>query len=221
MLLVLPRRENGLAGFDVWLTCRHLGGPSDVTFSTWVVFEYSTLLQGKANGDRGVLWVRGRLQQQLHSLGGFLDEHAGKVLFVSILIIATFCVGLKSAVFHTNIEQLWAGALTSEEVTPVEVLSTHQMLVQTAVDPDVGLLHPHGLLEHLSLIRQATQVTVTMYDITWRLKDICQSPSVPSFDILLIEQIFENMMPCSISTPLDCFWEGSKLLGPEYSVQLP
>ncbi|KAF2885766.1 hypothetical protein ILUMI_20401 [Ignelater luminosus] len=177
--------------------------------------------QGKANGDRGVLWVRGRLQRQLHSLGSFLDVHAGKVLFVSLLIIATFCVGLKSATFHTNIEQLWAETSSPEEVTPVEVLSTHQMLVQTAVDPDVGLLHPRGLLEHLSLIRQATQVTVTMFDITWRLKDICQSPSVPNFDVHYIEQIFENMMPCSIVTPLDCFWEGSKLLGPEHSVNIP
>ncbi|KAF5281126.1 hypothetical protein FQR65_LT02992 [Abscondita terminalis] len=177
--------------------------------------------QGKANGDRGVLWVRGRLQQQLRSLGSILDVHAGKVLFVNLLIIATFCVGIKSAGFHTNIEQLWAGTSTAEEVTPIEVLSTHQMLVQTAVDPDVGLLHPRGLLDHLSVLRHATQVTVTMFDITWRLKDICQSPGIPNFDVHYIEQMFENMMPCSIITPLDCFWEGSKLLGPDFPVKIP
>lgn len=178
-------------------------------------------MQGKANGDRGVLWVRGRLQQQLHALGRFLDVHAGKVLFVSLLLIATFCVGLKSATYHTNIEQLWAGSSNAEEVTPIEVLSTHQMLIQTAVEPDVGLLHPRGLLEHLSIIRQATQVTITMFDITWRLKDICQSPGVPNFEMHYIEQMFENMIPCSIITPLDCFWEGSKLLGPDYPVPIP
>lgn len=178
-------------------------------------------MQGKANGDRGVLWVRGQIQRQLRSLGRFLDVHAGKALFVSLLVIATFCVGLKSASFHTKIEQLWADTPTIEEIHLPEVLSTHQMLIQTAVDPDAGLLHSHGLLEHLRLVQQATQVTITMYDITWRLKDICQSPTVPNFDVHFIEQMFENMMPCSIVTPLDCFWEGSKLLGPDYPVHIP
>jgi len=34
-------------------------------------------------------------------------------------------------------------------------------------------------------------------------------------------QIFENIIPCAIITPLDCFWEGSKLLGPDYPVNIP
>ncbi|KRT79623.1 Hedgehog receptor [Oryctes borbonicus] len=95
------------------------------------------------------------------------------------------------------------------------------MIVQTAVDPDSSLLYTNALLEHLALLQQATQVTITMFDITWRLKDICQSASVPNFDVHYIEQIFENIMPCSIATPLDCFWEGSKLLGPDYAVHIP
>lgn len=33
-------------------------------------------------------------------------------------------------------------------------------------------------------------------------------------------QIFDSIIPCSIITPLDCFWEGSKLLGPEYPVHI-
>ncbi|XP_017770624.1 PREDICTED: protein patched [Nicrophorus vespilloides] len=182
--------------------------------------------QGKAIGDRGVLWVRVRLQRQVHSLGRFLDAHAGKVLFVALLVITTFCVGLKSSTFHSDIEQLWAeaaddAATATDDSPPPEILSTHQMVVQTAVDPDASLLHPNGLLEHLHLIRKASQVTVTMFDITWRLKDICQSPNIPNFDIHYVEQMFENVMPCSIVTPLDCFWEGSKLLGPDYPVHIP
>ncbi|CAH0562221.1 unnamed protein product [Brassicogethes aeneus] len=177
--------------------------------------------QGKANGDRGILWVRGRIQRQLHSLGGILDRHAGKFLFVSVLAIATFSVGLKSMTFHSDIELLWAEPSTNQEASPPEMLSTHQMVVQTGVDQDVDLLHPHGLLEHLALIQKATQVTVTMFDITWRLKDFCQSPSIPNIDVQYIETIFEKMMPCSIVTPLDCFWEGSKLLGPHFPVHIP
>lgn len=30
-----------------------------------------------------------------------------------------------------------------------------------------------------------------------------------------------NIFPCAIMTPLDCFWEGSKLLGPDYPVSAP
>ncbi|KAJ8936504.1 hypothetical protein NQ314_012368 [Rhamnusium bicolor] len=180
-----------------------------------------TLLQGKASGDRGILWVRGQIQRQLRTLGGILDTHAGKFLFVCVLAIATFSVGLKSMTFHSDIELLWAEPSTTPDSLPPEMLSTHQMVVQTGIDPDVDLLHPHGLLEHLALIQKATQVTVTMFDITWRLKDFCQSPSIPNFDAHYIEQMFENMMPCSIVTPLDCFWEGSKLLGPDYPVHIP
>ncbi|KAJ3623370.1 hypothetical protein MTP99_019600 [Tenebrio molitor] len=179
------------------------------------------LEQGKASGDRGILWVRGRIQRQLRSLGRILDTHAGKFLFVSVLAIATFSVGLKSMTFHADIELLWAEPSSGAEATPQEMLSTHQMVVQTAVEPDIDLLHPHGLLEHLALIQEATQVTVNMYDITWRLKDFCQAPSIPNFDAHYIEQIFEKFMPCSIVTALDCFWEGSKLLGPDHPVQIP
>ncbi|ENN76820.1 hypothetical protein D910_11966 [Dendroctonus ponderosae] len=177
--------------------------------------------EDKAVGDRGILWIRSRIQSQLKSLGSTLETHAGKFLFVSILAIATFSVGLKSMTFHTDIELLWAEPSNTPDTAPKEMLSTHQMVVQTGVDPDVNLLNPHSLLEHLLLIQKATQVTVNMYDITWRLKDFCQSPSIPNIEAHYIEQIFENMMPCSIATPLDCFWEGSKLLGPDYPVHIP
>lgn len=179
------------------------------------------MLQGKANGDRGILWVRGRIQGQLRLLGEILDTHAGKFLFVCLLAIATFSVGLKSMTFHSDVEMLWAEPPPPDYTAPPEMLSTHQLVIQTGIDPDVNLLHTHGLLEHLDTVQKAIQVTVTMFDITWRLKDFCQSPSFPDFDPYFIEEIFEKMMPCSIATPLDCFWEGSKLLGPDYPVYIP
>lgn len=136
---------------------------------------YHFLFQGKAKGDRGTLWIRSRLQQHLHALGTFLDAHAGKVLFVSLLAIATFCVGLKSATFHSSIDQLWVtdagnGGVQHEahppQTQPIsDLLATHQMIVQTPADPESSLLHPKGLLEHLKLVQQAAQVTVTMFDM--------------------------------------------------------
>lgn len=165
--------------------------------------------------------MRGQMQNQLRSLGRYLDTHAGKFLFVSLLAIATFSVGLKSATFHTNIEQLWAET-QGEDVPSSEILSTHQMVVQTSVDPNTNILHQHGLLEHLELIKKATQVTVQVFDLSWSLKDVCQSPPPPNIDDNSnIQQIYEHIMPCTIVTPLDCFWEGSKLRGPDYPVKLP
>lgn len=179
------------------------------------------MLQEKAVGDRGILWIRSRIQRQLKSLGKTLETHAGKFLFVSILAIATFSVGLKSMTFHTDIELLWAEPSTTPEASPEEMLSTHQMVVQTGVDPDADLLNPQSLLEHLLLVQKATEVSINMFNLTWRLKNFCRSPSIPNIEPHYIEQIFENIIPCSLVTPLDCFWEGSKLLGPDYPVYIP
>lgn len=70
-------------------------------------FRIAVLLQGKATGERAALWLRARLQSHLFQLGCFLHRHAGKVLFVGVLVLATFCVGLKSAKVHTRVDQLW------------------------------------------------------------------------------------------------------------------
>lgn len=182
-------------------------------------------MQEKAVGDRGILWIRSRIQRQLKSLGKTLENHAGKFLFVSILAIATFSVGLKSMTFHTDIELLWAEPSTTPEASPEEMLSTHQMVIQTGVDPDADLLNPHSLLEHLHLVQKASDVNIYMFNKTWGLKDFCRYPSIPN-NVLLdnnyyITQIFENIMPCSLATPLDCFWEGSKLRGPALPVHIP
>lgn len=50
---------------------------------------------------------------------------------------------------------------------------------------------------------------------------MCLTPSIPSFEEAHIEKIFDHLFPCAIMSPLDCFWEGSKILGPEYPVTVP
>lgn len=64
-------------------------------------------LQGNIEGGRTSLWIRAWLQEQLFILGCFLQGDAGKVLFVAILVLSTFCVGLKSAQIHSRVDQLW------------------------------------------------------------------------------------------------------------------
>lgn len=64
-------------------------------------------MQGKASGNRGALWLRAKMQDELFSLGSVVHAHAGKVLFLGVLILATFCVGLKSAAMESSIDRLW------------------------------------------------------------------------------------------------------------------
>lgn len=99
--------------------------------------------------------------------------------------------------------------------------TTHQLLIQTPKDADASVLHPQALLTHLEVLEKATAIKIDMFDTTWSLRDMCNVPTIPQFDLHFIEQIFEGLIPCSIITPLDCFWEGSKLLGPEYSPKVP
>ncbi|XP_063841882.1 protein patched-like [Scylla paramamosain] len=185
--------------------------------------------KGRATGSRAALWVRTKLQMQLLQLGLFSHKHAGKVLFVALLVLATFCVGLKSATLLTDVQKLWVeegGRLEAELEYVTRSLgkgagTTQQMVILSGRDPGVSVLHPRALLAHAAVLRAATQVKVELFDSSWGLKDLCFAPSFPVFDNHLIEKIFEMITPCTIITPLDCFWEGSKLLGPEYPVTVP
>ena len=65
------------------------------------------LLQGKASGNEAALWLRAPIQYELFKLGCRLQKHAGKVLFLGILILAILSVGMKSATLETSVEKLW------------------------------------------------------------------------------------------------------------------
>lgn len=66
------------------------------------------------------MWIRARLQDQLSQLGYFLQRHAGKVLFLAIVALATFCVALKSAQVHSKVEQLWVQGKCIIEIIPLK-----------------------------------------------------------------------------------------------------
>ncbi|XP_037941550.1 protein patched-like [Teleopsis dalmanni] len=185
---------------------------------------------GKARGNRTAIYLRSVFQSHLESLGSSVQKHAGKVLFVAILVLSTFCVGLKSAQIHSKVHQLWiqeGGRLESELAYTQKTIgedesTTHQLIIQTAHDPNASVLHPQALLAHLEVLKKATAVKIHMFDAEWGLRDMCNSPTTPSFEgPYFIEQIFKHLIPCSIITPLDCFWEGSLLLGPEFPVEIP
>ena len=93
---VVPFPAASLNYRDIIHTQRHIF----ISFS-------SSLFQGKASGNRAALWLRAKMQDELFVLGRSIQRHAGKVLFVGVLVLATFCVGLKSANMESRAEKLW------------------------------------------------------------------------------------------------------------------
>jgi len=183
--------------------------------------------KGRATGNKPALWMRSHLQEELYQLGKLIQAHAGKVLFTGFLLLGTFTIGIKSAVMEDRIEKLWVeegGRLDRELAYVDEQLGLgaggiNQMVIQTSTDKN--LLTSDSLLNHLRILKAAARVVVETDDVTWKLSDLCYSPTIPITEIQFVDQILERLFPCAIITPLDCFWEGSKVLGPDFPVYIP
>lgn len=216
--------------------------PSDdchVNVIIWLIFnfdndnsfwKYFSYLQNKADGRRTSIYLRHLFQSHFLKLGRSIDKHAGIIIFMAVLVLGTFCVGLKSIIIHSNVNQLWlevGGSLeqelayTEKSLGYMDTWTNNQLLIQTIKDEEASILYDQALLAHLRVVKQAISVEVYIGEVTWTLKDLCQLPSSPRFDEHFMEQILEIVIPCAIITPIDCFWEGSKLLGPDKDPHIP
>ena len=83
------------------------------------------LLQGKATGNEAALWLRAPIQYELFKLGCRLQRHAGKVLFLGILILAILSVGMKSATLETRVEKLWVQGKQKRKIFKVHYLLSY------------------------------------------------------------------------------------------------
>uniref|UniRef100_A0A8C2D9T0 Patched 2 n=1 Tax=Cyprinus carpio TaxID=7962 RepID=A0A8C2D9T0_CYPCA len=175
------------------------------------------LEKGKAVGQKAPLWIRARFQAFLFSLGCHIQRHCGKVLFIGLLVFGALSVGLRVAAIETDIEKLWVegGSRVSKELRYTkekqgeESVFTSQMLIQTPKQEGNNILTQEALLLHLEAALSASKVQVSLYGKSWDLNKICFKSGVPIIENVMIERLF----PCMIVTPLDCFWEGSKLQG--------
>ncbi|KAL8597752.1 hypothetical protein ACOMHN_001711 [Nucella lapillus] len=95
--------------------------------------------------------------------------------------------------------------------------TTHEVVVQTPKDRK-NLLNRESVSQHFHSVLQATQVQVDIDGVTWKFRDICYAANFPLIEDELFDHILYGLLPCVIITPLDCFWEGSLLLGPDYPV---
>ncbi|XP_062849076.1 protein patched homolog 1 [Trichomycterus rosablanca] len=184
-------------------------------------FALKQISKGKAVGQKAPLWLRARFQALLFTLGCHIQRHCGKVLFIGLLVFGAFSVGLRVAAIETDIEQLWveAGSRVSRELRYTkekqgeEAVFTSQMLIQTPKQEGTNILTQEALLLHLEAALSASKVQVSLYGKSWDLNKLCFKSGVPIIENVMIERMIDKLFPCMIVTPLDCFWDGSKLQG--------
>ena len=128
---------------------------------------------GQAVGRLSTLQIRARVQKSFYELGAFVQQNAGLVLFMGLLLLISSSIGLKSVSFENNIENLWVerGGRLDQELDYVRKTigdgfgNTNQILIQTPKNERNNILRPRSLLLHLELMKVATQVTVELFDM--------------------------------------------------------
>ncbi|XP_052102126.1 protein patched homolog 1-like [Mytilus californianus] len=186
---------------------------------------YKQVKKGKADGNKCALWVRWHLQDYMFSIGCFIQLHCGKVLFMGLLLLSLCCIGFKLVKFETDVEALWveAGGRLEEELAYTKATvgvgsgTTSELVIQTPKEGS-NILTQKSLLLHLETLLRVTEIEVDLFETTWKFNDICYLAEFPIFDDTFIDGIIQKITPCVIITPLDCFWDGAKVLGPHNSV---
>lgn len=90
------------------------------------------------------------------------------------------------------------------------------VLIQT---PLLGhkFMNKEDMMIHAETLTQIAQMNITLFNESWSLRDVCfrpAAPHIPDYIKKYLGDILEDLIPCIIITPLDCFWDGSKPLGP-------
>ncbi|XP_043915260.1 protein patched homolog 1 [Protopterus annectens] len=182
-------------------------------------FALEQISEGFATGRKAPLWLRAKFQKLLFKLGCYIQKNCGKFLVVGLLIFGAFAVGLRAANLETNVEELWVevGGRLSQELNYTrqkmgeEAMFNPQLMIQTPLEPGANVLSTEALQQHLESALQASRVHVFMYNRQWKLEDVCYKSGDLISEYNHLNQIIENLYPCLIITPLDCFWEGAKL----------
>ncbi|TMS35052.1 hypothetical protein L596_002529 [Steinernema carpocapsae] len=93
-----------------------------------------------------------------------------------------------------------------------------QVVIQTPEMKGQNILTTEGLLKHVEIMKEIAQYKVEMHGENWTLSDICFKPPSPKFGegplAGIMSTLLDKIIPCIWITPIDCFWEGSKPLGP-------
>ncbi|KAK2841047.1 hypothetical protein Q7C36_012626 [Tachysurus vachellii] len=182
-------------------------------------FALDQISEGKATGRKAPLWLRAKFQKLLFRLGCYIQKNCGKFLVVGLLIFGAFAVGLRAANLETNVENLWVevGGRVNQELKYTrqkigeEAMFNPQLMIQTPRQHSANILTVEALKQHLDSAVKASRVHVYMYNRKWKLEHLCYKSGELLTENNFVYQIIENLHPCLVITPLDCFWEGAKL----------
>jgi len=171
-------------------------------------------------GQRIALKLRTKLQTLFFNLGCFSQRFSWTVLAIGFFILIGFSVGILKAKIETDVEKLWIevdGRLEKEIKYTKDALgegseTTNELLIHASNNGKDNILTVGSLQQHLKAVQTAIDVKVTIYNKTWTHSDLCYVPEVPSFNDSLVDGIVSAIIPCLIISPLDCFWDGAKLL---------
>ncbi|XP_031550501.1 protein patched homolog 1-like [Actinia tenebrosa] len=196
---------------------------------TWAREVLQDIDEGRARGNRLALKIRSRIQSALFSIGCLSQRHCGKIVLFGFLVMSIFAIGLSRAKLETNAEKLWveAGGRLERELRYTEAAlgkefgSTQEIVIQTPNSKGTNILTVEAMLLHQKALKQAAKLKVHVANRDWSLKDLCYAPSFPLFYNSMLGEIMHHLIPCTIITPMDCFWEGAKVHGPEIDMTLP
>ncbi|XP_035377863.1 protein patched homolog 1 isoform X2 [Electrophorus electricus] len=182
-------------------------------------FALEQISEGNATGRKAPLWLRAKFQRLLFKLGCYIQKNCGKFLVVGLLIFGAFAVGLRAANLETDVEKLWVevdGRVNQElrytrQKIGEEAMYNPQLMIQTPRQRGASILTAEALKQHLDSALRASRVHVSMYNSIWKLEHLCYKSGELVTENNFAYQIIENLHPCLIITPLDCFWEGAKL----------
>uniref|UniRef100_A0A3Q2PSU2 Patched 1 n=1 Tax=Fundulus heteroclitus TaxID=8078 RepID=A0A3Q2PSU2_FUNHE len=182
-------------------------------------FALEQISEGKATGRKAPLWLRAKFQRFLFRLGCYIQKNCGKFLVVGLMIFGAFAVGLRAANLETDVEKLWVevGGRVNQELKYTrqkmgeESMFNPQLMIQTPREEGGNVLTVEALLQHLESALRASRVHVYLYNRQWKLEHLCYKSGELVTETHYMNQIIEQLHPCLIITPLDCFWEGAKL----------
>ncbi|CAD6192019.1 unnamed protein product [Caenorhabditis auriculariae] len=203
--------------------------------------------RGRATGNRWALYSRSFVQKILFALGNFVHTNALSVIVLTSLVFAMCCYGLQFVHIETDIVKLWVaqGGRLDEELNflpkikesmkynssdgGMEIIREnglgggYQVLIQTPEFEGQNALNMGPLLKHVDIMHQIASFNVTVHGESWSLSDICFKPAPPTIAngsaAENLADVIDKIVPCIWITPIDCFWEGSKALGPHPHLQ--
>ncbi|KAK0396214.1 hypothetical protein QR680_001623 [Steinernema hermaphroditum] len=203
--------------------------------------------RGKAYGSKAALYSRSFLQRCLFWLECYIQR---KPCFVISSILELFSLScyvlhkLRREIFMLfELRICLKGGRLDAELTYLSNMETkydeklanlaqekpseggYQVVVQTVERGDENILTSDGLLRHVDLVSEITGLAVNVDGFNWTLRDICFKPggidpAKMSSDVQDYAPLLQKLVLCAWMTPLDCFWERAKPIGPDPPLSL-